>query len=74
MSSRPLTDEDKAELPRVASLYNDLQDAADGGGPIQIDEFEASSILAMIQDPEYAKAVREEWERTFDTKANDPKG
>lgn len=71
---RPLTAEDKAELPRVASLYNDLVDVADGGGPMQLDEFEASAIVSMIQDPAYAQAVREEWERTFNTKQDNANG
>ena len=49
----------------AASLYNDLVDVADGGGCMEIDESEASVIVAMIRAPEYAIKVRQKWEELF---------
>jgi hypothetical protein len=53
------------ELLQGAELYNDLTDAADGGGAISVDELQASTLIAMLQSREYCDRVRLVWDAKF---------
>lgn len=53
------------ELMLGAELYNDLTDAADGGGAISVDELQASTLIAMLQSGEYRDRVRLVWDAKF---------
>jgi len=49
--------EQEFEDQRAAELLESLEVAADGGDNVDIGDFEASTILAMLRDPAYYQRI-----------------